>query len=247
MRQAIIPKPHSAWLGHAGLPEQIRLRELNAGDCLTQLTRMLHRAFSKLCELGIPCSCVNQTPEGTRQRVTRGHCFVAVCRDQIVGTITLYAPDTASDSNHYRDARVASIRQLGVDPRFQSKGFGTALLHLAERWARHRGYTQLALDTPEPADHLIDYYHRQGFHVVETLQFSGRPYRSLIFTKSLLHHAAADRRPLCPHGRRRALVTAPPPKRHLRTMRRANAIPCSCLAYRPHMMAVGANSPREGR
>lgn len=189
------PKPCSCWSVHTGLPEDIRLRRLQAGDCVEQLTGMLHRAFSRLGEMDIPCSCVNQALEVTRQRVARGDCFVAVSGERIVGTITLYAPDLASDSRCYRDARVASARQLGVDPHFQGRGVGTALLHLAEHWARRHGYARLALDTPEPAGHLIDYYHRLCFRVVEMQQFLGRPYRSVVFAKSLGHHAATDRRP----------------------------------------------------
>lgn len=204
MQQAIKPKACSAWFGQVGLPEEIRLRRLKPGDCLGQLTGMLHRAYSRLGEMGIPCSCVNQAPEVTRQRVASGECFVAVSGERIVGTISLYASDAASDSRHYRDARVASARQLGVDPHFQGKGVGTALLHLAEHWARHHGYTRLALDTPEPAGHLVDYYRRLGFGVVETLQFSTRPYLSVVLAKSVLHDAAPYRRPVCPQGRRRA-------------------------------------------
>jgi GNAT superfamily N-acetyltransferase len=165
---------------------------------MKQLTGMLHRAFSRLGEMGISCSCVNQAPAVTRRRVTGGDCFVAVSGHRIVGTITLYAPDTVSEGRYYRDARVASARQLGVDPQFQGLGVGVALLHLAESWARRHGYARLALDTPEPADHLIGYYQRQGFQVVERLHFSGRPYRSVIFAKSLVHHGATDCCPLCP-------------------------------------------------
>jgi len=201
VQQAIKPKPAAGLLDQPVLPKHIRLRRLKPGDCLEQLTRMLHRAFFPLWEMGIPCSCVNQTTEVTRQRVDRGECFVAVCEERIVGTVTLYAPDAASESQHFRDTRVASLRQLGVDPRFQGKGVGSALLHLAERWARLRGYDQLALDTPKRADHLFDYYQRQGFHVVETLQFSGRPYRSLIFAKSLLLPVTRRLRSKRPRGR----------------------------------------------
>lgn len=207
------PKPCSANPGHVGPPENIRLRRLQAGDCLEHLTGMLHRAFSRLGEMGIACSCVSQTAEVTRQRVERGDCFVALNGERIVGTITLYAADATSESRCYRDARVASVRQLGVDPRFQGKGVGTALLHLAQHWARQRGYTRLVLDTPESAGHLIDYYHRQGFCIVETLRFSARPYRSVVFAKSLRHPAA--RRPLSSLSKRHAFAAVPTLCRHI--------------------------------
>ncbi|MCX7175099.1 MAG: GNAT family N-acetyltransferase [Proteobacteria bacterium] len=203
-------------LGHASRQGEIRLRRLKAGDSLEHLTGMLHRAYSRLGEMGIPCSCVTQTTETTRQRVASGDCFVAVSGEHIVGTVTVYAPEAASDSRHYRDARVASVRQLGVDPHIQGKGVGTALLHLAEHWARRRGYARLALDTPEPAGHLVDYYRCLGFRVVETLKFSCRPYRSVVFEKPLRHHAAAYRCPLSPSGKLRGYATPPIQCRYIR-------------------------------
>jgi len=102
-----------------------------------------------------------------------------------VGTITVSGPDARSESRNYRDAGAASAGQFGADPQFQGQGIGSALPRLAERWARSNRYAQLALDTPEPARHLIIYYHRQGFRVMETLQFAGRPYASVIFAKAL--------------------------------------------------------------
>ena len=211
------------------LPEGIWLRRLKAGDCLDQLTGMLHRAFSRLGDMGIPCSCVSQSSEVTRERVARGDCFVAVAGERIVGTITLYESDAGSDSSHYCNTRVASVRQLGVDPHFQDKGVGTALLQLAEQWARRRGYARLALDTPERADHLIDYYHRQGFCVVETLQISARPYRSVVLAKVLCHDTSSYRRPRRPPGRRRAFAPGQIPNRKISlnkgTMRCVSSIP----------------------
>ena len=212
---------------------------------------MLHRAFSLIGEMGIPCSCVSQSSEVTRQRVARGECFVAVSDGVVVGTITLYAPDTTSDSTHYRDTRVASIRQLGVDPLMQGLGVGTALIHLAECWARRRGYTRLALDTPEAAGHLIDYYHRQGFRIRETLQFSGRPYRSVIFTKALCDQASTNRRRLSVEGDRHPLAALPPT---ILRARRRTGTPCrvrvnayGCRLQHAPSIITGTNLPRRKR
>ena len=109
--------------------------------------------------------------------------------------LLLYAPDAASDSPHYRDDRVGTLRQLAVDPLFHGKGIGNALLCLAENWAFRRGYRWLALDTPRPAGHLIDYYQRQGFCIKETVQFAGRHYLSVVFSKSVVDRTTINRRP----------------------------------------------------
>lgn len=184
-------------LRQIGTPNQILLRRLDDGDSLEQLTEMLHRAFFRVGAMGIPCSCVSQSPEVTRQRISHGDCFVALLGDLIVGTITLYAPDPVSDSQHYRDARVGTLRQLAVDPLFHGQGIGSALLRLAEDWAMHHGYSWLALDTPETADHLIDYYQHQGFNIKETLQFADRPYQSVVFSKSVADRSPRKHRPAC--------------------------------------------------
>jgi GNAT superfamily N-acetyltransferase len=180
---------------------------------------MLHCAFSRLDEMGIACSCATQTTEVTRRRAASGDCFVAVSGERIVGTITLNAPEASSDSRHYRDAGVASVRQLGVDPRVQGKGVGTALLRLGERWASRRGYARLALDTPEAAGHLIGYYCRQGFCLIDRQQFSSRPYRSVVFAKPLRRRPAFPsshfRRPYS-SGRQRAFAATQIRHGHIR-------------------------------
>ncbi len=188
-------RPDPDWMDRIATPADIRLRRLQNADSIEDLTDLLHRAFSRIGAMGIPCSCASQSPEMTRQRISRGECFVALHGGVIVGTITLYPPDASSASAHYRNDRVATLRQLAVDPRFHGRGIGSVLLRLAEHWALQRGYPWLALDTPEAADHLIDYYQRQGFGITETLQFTGRTYRSVVFSKSLavLRQAPAQR------------------------------------------------------
>lgn len=54
-----------------------------------------------------------------------------------------------------------------------------------ERRAREEGAVELALDTAEPAQHLIDYYGRRGFRQVALTQWKGKTYRSIIMSKAL--------------------------------------------------------------
>ena len=186
--------PASGKIDDFHAPQTIQLRELHAEDSIEQITEMLHRAFARLGEMGVSCSCASQTAEVTRKRISRGSCYVALQGERIVGTVTVYETDLASESAHYRDAQVASVRQLGVDPDFQGKGIGSALLQVARSWARRHGYSWLALDTPEPACHLIQYYSALGFKMAETLQFSGRPYRSVLFAQSVIENSTVEGR-----------------------------------------------------
>ena len=47
------------------------------------------------------------------------------------------------------------------------------------------GAAELALDTSEGADHLIAWYERIGFRIVEYAQWKGKRYRSVIMSKTL--------------------------------------------------------------
>jgi GNAT superfamily N-acetyltransferase len=152
-------------------------------DSWEYLTKLLNRAFARLATLGLHCSCVDQGAGVTRERALAGDCFVAVCNGRIVGTMTLESRDSASQCEQYRQRHVASLHQFGVDPSWQHRGIGRALLAFAGCWAAARGFTQLALDTPFPATHLIEYYRAYGFRLVDVVRFAGRGYDSAILSK----------------------------------------------------------------
>jgi GNAT superfamily N-acetyltransferase len=153
-------------------------------DSWEHLTKLLHRAFAKLAALGLHCSSADQVATVTRQRALAGDCYVAECNGRIVGTMTLEARDGESPCEHYRHRHVASVHQFGIDPTWQNRGIGRALLAFAGHWAAVRGFTQVALDTPFPASHLLAYYRQQGFNLVDVVRFAGRAYDSAIFSRS---------------------------------------------------------------
>ncbi|MGU7769861.1 GNAT family N-acetyltransferase [Burkholderia sp. MR1-5-21] len=155
-----------------------------AHDSYEQLTAMLHRAFARLGMMGLNCTCVDQDEAVTRRRAQAGDCYVVVSDGNIIGTMTLYAQDAASACGHYHRHDVASIRQLAIDPSWQKRGIGKSLLAFAEHWASTRGYTELALDTPYPAAHLVAFYRRQGFRIVDIVHFAGKRYDSAILSKA---------------------------------------------------------------
>ena len=154
---------------------------------------MLHRAFCRLEQMDLNCTCVDQSVAVTRQRVERGECYVAVCDGRLVGTITLYRPDLESQSAWYRDPDVASVHQLGVEPEFQGRGLGTAMLEFAEGWAQAHGYKELALDTAKPARHLVAFYLGRGYHIVESVKYPAKNYRSVVLSKMLVKPRISSR------------------------------------------------------
>jgi GNAT superfamily N-acetyltransferase len=171
--------------GCRGMDRLVLRRFDPARDSLDELTGTLHRSFARLGAMGLNCTCVDQSCRTTLERLTRGDCYVAVCDDRLVGTMTLNEPDENARCELYRRKDVASIHQLGVEPAYQGRGIGKSLLALAEGWAAIRGYKTLALDTPSPASHLISFYEGRGFGIAGSVQFEGKRYISAILSKEV--------------------------------------------------------------
>ena len=163
----------------------VTVRRLAAHDSLVELTALLHDAFSRLKDMGLNCTCVDQSVDTARQRVGKGECYVAECNGNLVGTVTLCGPDTGSPSELYRQGDVASVRQLGIAPDIQGIGLGSAFLDLARSWARARDYRCVALETPKSARHLLDFYAARGVRAIEAIRFPGRCYVSAVMCKDL--------------------------------------------------------------
>ncbi|GAB3249670.1 GNAT family N-acetyltransferase [Chitinimonas naiadis] len=164
----------------------VHLRPWRPEDSAAMLTGVLHRAFAPLAGMGLHCASAHQDANATASRLNKGQAFVAIADRQLVGTLTIYQPQEDSEAFHYRQPGVASIHQFAVEPAWQGKGVGDALLKLAERWARSHDCHRLALDTPQPARHLLAFYLRKGFELVESLHFSGRGYHSVVLSKPLV-------------------------------------------------------------
>ena len=164
---------------------RVTIRPLNDHDSLEQLTGLLHRAYKSLAELGLRYVATYQTVDITRRRVSKGICFVAECDGKLIGTI-MYNPDQFTGLwSWYEREGVAKISQLGVEPSWQGRGLGRMLVEAAETRAREDGAKELALDTAEPATHLIDWYGRMGYRLVGHADWEVTNYRSVIMSKKL--------------------------------------------------------------
>jgi GNAT superfamily N-acetyltransferase len=164
---------------------EILIRAFAPDDSIAELTGLLHRAYAALGEMGLNYTAVDQPDDVTKRRVDRGDCFVAVSGDDIVGTITVYPPGRLTVCQWYRKAGTAVFGQFAVLPERQGAGIGARLLARAERRAIELGASDLACDTAEPAAHLIDWYVRRGYRVVDHVQWEGKTYRSVVLSKPL--------------------------------------------------------------
>jgi GNAT superfamily N-acetyltransferase len=165
------------------------IRRLSQDDSIEALTELVHRAYARLGAMGLNYTAVDQSAEITKQRAERGICFVALQNDQLIGTITVQPTDPESECEYFTRPRVASARQFAVDPRLQGAGLGSTLLTQAENWASENGYSEIAVDTAEPAQHLVELYSRRGYLQVGWVQWPGKTYRSVVLSKAI--HAPA--------------------------------------------------------
>jgi len=165
--------------------DTISIRPLGPDDSVEALTDLLHRAYAVLGALGLNYTAVDQTAEVTRKRLARGVGLAAVDADgRILGTLVLY-PRGQGGSPWLSRPDVAHFGQFGVEPKLQKRGIGNRLMDAVEGMARGAGARELALDTAEPARHLIDWYSRRGYRSIEYAQWRGKHYRSVIMSKAL--------------------------------------------------------------
>lgn len=163
----------------------VTIRSLGPHDSIEDLTALLHRAYAPLGKCGLNYTAVDQAPEYTAQKNALGECVVAVRGEVVVGTILIHGPALSSDCSWYRRAEVASAHRFAVEPVMQRSGIGLSLLRWAENHAKAKGYAELALDTAEPADHLVKFYKTNGYRFIEYVQWPGRHYRSVVLSKPL--------------------------------------------------------------
>jgi GNAT superfamily N-acetyltransferase len=139
--------------------------------------------------MGLRYTALDQPVEVTEKRVRAGVCFVAVAEGALVGTIAVERPIHDPACPYFARPFVATAHQLAVAPTYQRKGIGSRLLGRAESWAVTQGYSELVLDTAEPAQHLVALYGRLGYEHVGFVQWEGKEYRSVLMAKRLKHAA----------------------------------------------------------
>jgi len=181
------------------LLNDLRIRLLAQDDSLDALTALLHRAFAPLGSMGLACDAVAQSAATTAARTRRGACFVALRGARIVGTVTTEMPALTQACPRYRRPGTMSLHQFAIEPDEQRRGWGTQLLRVAQRWAALRDCSELALDTPRRASHLLRWYQAQGFRPVDEFQHPGKRYRSVVLSKPIEGDSTPDRAWACPH------------------------------------------------
>jgi GNAT superfamily N-acetyltransferase len=168
------------------------IRPLAASDCLLTLTALLHASYASLAAQGWNFTAVDQPVDVTRDRLAGAQGFVAELDGRLVGTVAVRGPKPPGEAYIadpppplYTTPGTAILSQLAVHPDCRGLGLGERLIDAAEAWAREQGFTQLALDTAEPAVALRRRYERRGYVTAGSVQWQGKTYVSVLMRKPL--------------------------------------------------------------
>jgi GNAT superfamily N-acetyltransferase len=168
------------------------IRPLAASDCLLTLTALLHVSYASLAAQGWNFTAVDQPVDVTRDRLAGAQGFVAELDGRLVGTVAVRGPKPPGEAYIadpppplYTTPGTAILSQLAVHPDCRGLGLGERLIDAAETWAREQGFTQLALDTAEPAVALRRRYERRGYVTAGSVQWQGKTYASVLMRKPL--------------------------------------------------------------
>lgn len=164
----------------------LSIRDLGPDEPVGALTSLLHRAYARLGALGLNYTAVAQDDAVTARRARKGTCLVAERDGRLVGTLAFHGKDLASECVWFRRDDVVVLEQFAVEPDAQGQGVGSELMDEAERRARASGARFAVGDTAGPAAHLIAMYEARGYAVVDTVQWPGKVYRSVVLAKPLV-------------------------------------------------------------
>jgi len=167
------------------------IRPLGPDDSIAELTVLLHRAYAVLGAMGLNYTAVDQSEAVTLRRTRVGPCYVAVAGTRLLGTIVFESAAKTRGSPWLARPEVSSLHQFAVLPEYQRTGLGGRLMDVVERLAAASGAEEIALDTAEPAAHLIRYYTKRGYRFIEFAQWPEKVYRTVIMSKRVAPESGA--------------------------------------------------------
>lgn len=152
---------------------------------MAKMTALVRAAYQQLADMGFRYWGTWQDENDTRQRCSEGHCLVVEDQGNLIGTVTVKQSKDAGDPGWYLRDGVWIVTQFAVLPALQSKGIGSRLMEEAERYVFDQGGVECALDTAEGAAQLIDYYAKRGYRRVDSVDWDGTNYVSVVMSKRI--------------------------------------------------------------
>jgi GNAT superfamily N-acetyltransferase len=165
--------------------DEVVVRRLTENDSIQELTELLHSGYRKLLEMGLRYSATYQDEKRTAERIFGKQCYLGLVDDRMMATITLDPPGTTKGCPYYERSDICSFHQFCVAPEYQGRGIGSFLIGQVERRAVELGAVEMAIDTAEQAQHLIDMYKHHGYRLVDRVKWDTTNYESVVLAKSL--------------------------------------------------------------
>lgn len=179
----------------------VLVRRMTPADSISDITRLLHRAYANQVAMGLSPLAGRQGDDITKKRCGSGECYLAILREtqlnalskgprsanreRIVGTILFHEIEDAQGPAWFRRTDVDYFSQFAVDPDTQGKGIGQRLLEVVETRARDCGAVEIGLSMAEPDRGLMNFYFKRGYRFIEHWQWPYTNYRSAILSKEL--------------------------------------------------------------
>ncbi len=166
---------------------EIVIRAISRNDSYDQLTRVIHKAYKGLSDLGLNYVATTQSVGITKKRIEKAHISLVVTyKNELIGTISLYAPKPSRDCIWYSNTNVSKVGQFAVLPEYQRYGIGNLMMKEVEKIAREiKEVTELALDTAESAYHLINFYEKLGYRHIEKVNWKSTNYSSVVMSRNI--------------------------------------------------------------
>ena len=158
----------------------------NERDSIEELTELLHRSYKRLADMGLNFIATKQDAEYTRKYMEKGECYVLNEGEKLTGTIFYYLKTFNDAPDIFKREDTVLFGKFAVDPSCQNLGLGSRLMDFIENLAISNGKKQIVLDTSEKALHLIDYYNKRGYEIVQHWQWPDVNYRSVVMRKNLI-------------------------------------------------------------
>ena len=155
---------------------KLKLRIAHKAD-VPALRLLVNAAYKELSDMGLNYTATYQDEDTTLERINKGRAFIVSDNQEIIGTILFSA------ENHKTGRRTAYVGQFAVDPRYKKMGLGSHLMDYCEKLAEDEGFEGIQLDTAIPATHLVRWYQKRGYEVVDTVHWEGKTYDSYILEK----------------------------------------------------------------
>lgn len=181
-----IPAPKAATAASAS--NELIVRRLNKNDSISEITRLLHRAYAGQVAMGLAPLAGRQDDSITRKRCESGECYVAISSEptpSIVGTILFHEIEDAQGPDWFRRRDIDYFSQFAVDPSLQGRGLGQKLLETVEGRAFECGAVEIGLSMAEPDRGLMNFYFKRGYRFIQHWQWPYTNYRSAILSKAL--------------------------------------------------------------